>query len=165
MHLRRIILALALLGPTAACENSTDTLIGVGGGGGGAITPTQAAGDWSFTVRKTTTLSCSGGAMADGQVLTAHLDILTDGSVNGSTSSWQNPPTTVVRPLAGSVRLTDGFSTLILSSGAGSPAGMELRGTISTSGTFTGTLTDPGPGLSPMFSAGGCEYSTSGAKA
>jgi hypothetical protein len=42
---------------------------------------------------------------------------------------------------------------------------MELRGTMTATSTFTGTLTDPAPGFSPMFSVGGCEYSTSGTKA
>jgi hypothetical protein len=41
---------------------------------------------------------------------------------------------------------------------------MELRGTMTSVGTFTGTLTDPAPGFSPMFSVGGCEYTASGTK-
>lgn len=164
--MRPIALAATLLVLTAACESSTDPLLfGIGGPGGGTITRAQAAGDWSFTVRKTTTFSCSGGSIADGTVLTAHLDVLADGTLNGSTSSWQNPPTAVVFPLGGTARLSDGFTDLILSAGSGSAAGMELRGTIAPTGSFTGTLTDPAPGLSPMFSAGGCEYTTSGTKA
>jgi hypothetical protein len=164
VHLRTIGFCLAVLVSTGACENSAGTLIGIGGQGGGAITQTQAAGDWSFTVRKTTTLACSGGSLADGQVLTVHMDVLSDGSLNATTSSWQNPPTTVIRPLSGSVRFTDGFADLFLSSATGSASGMELRGTIGSNGTFSGTLTDPAPGFSPMFSAGGCEYSTNGTK-
>ena len=164
MHLRPIAFFFTVLVCSAGCENSTD-LIGFGGtGGGGAVTQAQASGNWSFTVRKTATLPCSGGSLADGQVLTAHMDILTDGTVSTATSTWQNPPSTVVRPLTGSVRLTDGFSDLIFSAGAGSGAGMELRGTLSPAGAFSGTLTDPAPGLSPMFSVGGCEYTTSGTK-
>lgn len=164
MHLRSIVLCLAVLVSTAACETSTDNLIGIGGNGGGAVTQAQAAGDWSFTVTKTTTLACSGGSLADGQVLTAHLDVLTDGTLNATTSSWQNPPTTLIRPLTGTVRFADGFSDLFFSSSSGSASAMELRGTVSSSGTFTGTLTDPAPGFSPMFSVSGCEYSTSGSK-
>lgn len=164
MHLRPIISCLAILVSTAACETSGDSLIGIGGNGGGAVTQTQAAGDWSFTVRKTTTLPCSGGSLADGQVLTAHMDVLTDGTLNATTSSWQNPPTTVVRPLSGTVRFTDGFVDLFFSASSGSASAMELRGTVSATGTFTGTLTDPAPGFSPMFSVGGCEYSTAGTK-
>ena len=165
MHLRPIAFFLAILVSTAACENSPTDFIGIGGGGGGAITQAQASGNWSFTVRKTATLACSGGSLADGQVLTARIDVLTDGTVSTSTSTWQNPPATVVRPLTGNVRLTDGFADLIFSAGAGSGSGMELRGTLTTAGSFTGTLTDPAPGLSPMFSVGGCEYTTSGTKA
>jgi hypothetical protein len=164
VHLRSIVFSFAVLVSTAACETSADSLIGITGNGGGAITQTQAAGDWSFTVRKTTTLSCSGGSLADGQVLTAHMDVLSDGSLNGPTSSWQNPPTTIVRPLTGSVRLTDGFTDLFLSSSSGSGSAMELRGTLTSNGTFSGTLTDPAPGFSPMFSVGGCEYTTAGTK-
>jgi hypothetical protein len=164
VHLRPIAFFLVVLVSSASCENSTD-LIGVGGGGGGAVTQAEASGDWSFTVRKTGTLPCSGGSLADGQVLTAHVDVLTDGTVSGATSTWQNPPATVVRPLTGNVRLADGFSDFIFSAGTGSGAGMELRGTLGSSGTFSGTLTDPAPGLSPMFSVGGCEYTTTGTKA
>jgi len=162
---RSIVACLTLLTVAAACETSTDPFIGLTGGGGGAVTQAQASGDWSFTVRKTTTLPCTGGSLPDGQLLTAHLDVLTDGTLNGTTSSWQNPPTSVVRPISGTVRLSDGFTDLFMSSSIGSGAGMELRGTMTSTGTFTGTLTDPAPGFSPMFSAGGCEYSASATKA
>lgn len=164
MHLRSIVSCLAILISTVGCETSTDGLIGIGGPGGGAVTQAQVAGDWSLTVRKTTTLPCSGGSLADGQVLTVRMDVLTDGTLNSTTSSWQNPPTTLIRPLSGTVRLTDGFADLFLTASSGSASAMELRGTVSASGTFTGTLTDPAPGSSPMFSAGGCEYTTSGTK-
>ena len=164
--MRPITLALTLLVLTAACENSTDPLLfGQGGGGGGAITQAQAAGDWSFTVTKTTTLACTGGSLADGSRLTAHLDVLADGTVNGPTSLWQHPPTTVVFPLSGSVTLTSGATDLTMSAGSGSSSGMELIGTITPTGTFSGTLHDPAAGLSPMFSAGGCDYSAAGTKA
>ena len=103
--MRHIAICLTLSVLAAACENSADRLIGIGGTGGGAVTQAQAAGDWSFTLRKTTTLPCSGGSLADGQVITAHLDVLSDGTVTASTSSWQNPPTTTVRPISGLVRL------------------------------------------------------------
>ena len=164
--MRPTALALTLLVLATACENSKDPfLFGIGGGGGGAITQTEASGNWSFTVRKTTTLPCTGGSLADGSILSAHLDVLTDGTLNTSTSSWQNPPTAVFFPLTGTVSLSTGAADLIFSAGSGSGSGMELRGTLTVTGTFTGTLTDPGAGLSPMFSAGGCEYSTSGTKA
>ena len=145
--MRPIALALTLLVLTAACETSTDPLLfGIGGTGGGAVTQTQATGDWSFTVRKTSTLACTGGLLADGSLLTAHFDVLADGTINTSTSSWQNPPTAVVFPLSGAVALSDGSADLIFSAGSGSGSGMELRGTITPTGTFTGTLTDPAAG-------------------
>ena len=163
--MRPIALALTLLVLATACENSNDPfLFGIGGGGGGgAVTPAQASGNWSLTLTRTTTLPCTTVSLAVGTVLTAHLDVLADGTLNSSTSIWQNPSTSAVFPLTGTVRLSDGFSDLIFSSGGGS--GMELRGTITSTGTITGTLTDPAPGLSPMFSSNGCEYTTSGTKA
>ena len=160
----RIFCCLTLLVIVTACETSTDDIFGVGGGGGGAVTQAQIAGDWSFTVRKTSTLPCTGGSLADGQILTAHLDAASDGTINTGTSTWQNPPTTVVRPLSGAVRLTDGFTDLILSSSVGSASAMELRGTLASTATFTGTLTDPGPGFTPMFGSSGCEYTATGTK-
>lgn len=164
--MRPITLTMTLLAIATGCENSKNPfLFGIGGGGGGAITQAQATGNWSFTVRKTTTLPCTGGSLADGSVLTAHLDVQTDGTLITSTSNWQNPPSTVVFPLRGAVALSTGAADLIFSGGGASGSGMELRGTITPTGTFTGTLTDPGAGLTPMFSAGGCEYSTSGTKA
>jgi hypothetical protein len=161
-----MLVCVSLLFVLSACESSSDPLGGFGGTpGGGAITQTEASGNWALTVRRTTTLACSGGSLADGQVLTAHLDVLAGGSLNAPTSNWQNPPTATVRPLSGSVRLSDGVSDLILSSATGNTgSGMELRGTISSAGTFTGTLTDPAPGLTPIFSVSGCEYSTTGTK-
>ena len=163
--MRSIVTCLALLTVVAAaCENSADPFIGLTGGGGGAITQTQAAGDWSFTLRKTATLPCTGGSLPDNQVLTAHVDVLADGRLSATTSSWATSPAGSVGPLTGTVRLSDGFSDLILSASSGSAAAMELRGTITSVGTFTGTLTDPAPGFSPMFSVGGCEYTASGTK-
>jgi hypothetical protein len=159
---RPTLLCLTLLA-TVACENATSTLTGLGGAGGGAITQTQATGNWSFTVRKTTTLPCSSGSLADNHVLTAHLNFLADGTLTSST--WQNPPNTSALSVTGTVRLSDGSTDLILGGGTGTTTRMELRGTMTATSTFTGTLTDPAPGFSPMFSVGGCEYSTSGTKA
>jgi hypothetical protein len=155
-----------LLFVVAACESTSDPLGGFGGtGGGGAITQANASGNWSLTVRRTTTLPCTGGSLADGQVLTAHLDVLTGGSLNASTSTWQNPPNVGARPLTGTVRFSDGLADLIMTaSSTNTTTGMELRGTIAADGTFTGTLTDPAPGLTPTFSTSGCEYSTTGTK-
>jgi hypothetical protein len=155
-----------LFAVAAACETTSDPLDGIGGtGGGGVVTQGQAAGNWSLTLRRTTTLGCSGASLADGQVLTTHLDLLTDGTANGTTSTWQNPPNAVLRPVGGTVRLTDGFTDLLLLASSGNTSsGMELRGTLTSTGSFTGTLTDPAPGLTPVFSIGGCEYSVTGTK-
>ena len=159
--IRVVARCLAVIAVATACETSVEHLIGTSGGGGGAVTQAEASGDWSLTLRKTTTLACSGGSLPDGQILAVHLSVQSDGTVTAS--SWQNPSTGAVLPVSGTVQLSDGATTLTLSSGGGS--GMELRGTITPSATFTGTLTDPKAGLSPMFSSGGCEYTASGTKA
>jgi hypothetical protein len=161
---RPIKLTLTLLVLTAACENTNDPfLFGQGGGGGGAITQAQATGNWSFPVTKTSTFPCTVGSFTDGSRLTAHLDVLADGTLNSSTSSWQNPTSGAVLPLSGSVALSTGLADLIFGGGGGGTSGMELRGTISSAGTFAGTLTDPAPGLSPVAGTA-CEYSTGGTK-
>lgn len=164
--MKRFVPSLALIILITACESSTDPISGIGGdGGGGAITQAQASGDWSFTVRKTTTLSCSGGSLADNAVLTAHTDVLAAGTIATSTSFWQNPPVTVIRPLSGAVRFSDGVTAfLMFSSSTNTSLGMELRGTMTSTGTFTGTLTDPAPGFTPVFGTGGCEYTATGTK-
>lgn len=160
--MRRIVLCLAVLAFSSACENTTDPIFGVGTGGN-AITQAQASGNWSFTLQQTTTLACT-GALSNGQILTVHLDIASDGTVNAGTSTWQNPPTTLLRPVTGSIRFSDGFADLFLSSSGGSSSEMELRGTMTSSATFSGTLTDPAPGFSPIFGSSGCEYTATGTK-
>ena len=160
--IRVVVSCLAVITVAAACENSVNPLIGFNGGGG-AVTSLQASGDWSLTLTKTTTLACSGGSLADGQVIALHLNVQTDGTVTAASSTWRNPSSGALLPVSGTVRLSDGVTDLILSSGASN--GMELRGTIASTGNFTGTLTDPGAGLSPMFSTGGCEYNAPGSKA
>jgi hypothetical protein len=157
---RLIALGLTLLVSVAACETSIGTIIGIGGSGG--VSQTQAAGNWSFTVHPTSTLGCTSGSLADGQVLTTHLDVLSDGTLATATSTWQNPPTTVIRPLSGAINLTTGFSDLFMSASSGSGAAMELRGTMTSVGSFTGTLTDPAPGSFQVF--GACSYTASGTK-
>jgi hypothetical protein len=41
---------------------------------------------------------------------------------------------------------------------------MELLGTMTASGTLTGTLRDPEAGFTQVFGTGGCEYTASGIK-
>lgn len=163
--MRPISIALVLLVLTAACENSNDPfLFGQGGGGGGAVTQAQITGNWSFTINKTATLPCTGGSLNDGTRLSAHLDVLADGTLT-SASTWTNPSSGAVAPLSGRVTVTNGVTDLTMSGGGATTSGMELTGTMSPSGTFNGTLHDPQAGLTPMFSAGGCEYATAGTKA
>lgn len=157
--MRPAILCLTVLVSISACENSTDPFIGFGGDG--AITATQAAGNWSFTVQRTSA-PCASGSLVDGQVLTAQLDVLADGTIVTTTSIWQNPPLTVVRPVSGAITLSTGFVGLIMAASTGSSAAMELRGTMTSAGAFTGTLTDPAAGFFPVF--GGCSYTASGTK-
>jgi hypothetical protein len=159
---RRFAICVAALVALIACENSTDPLGGFGGnGGGGVVSQAQASGTWNFTLNRTSTLSCPAGSLNNGQVLATNIVAGTDGSVSSVSSSWRDPSGNL-RPLSGSVRLTDGFTTLLFSAGSGSGA-MELRGTMTPNGGFTGTVTDPAPGSAFVFS-GGCEYTAAGIK-
>jgi hypothetical protein len=161
VHLRPILICLTLLVSTAACENSTDPILGIGGGGG-ALTAAQATGNWSFTVQRTTTLPCT-GALASGQVITGHLDVLSDGTV-ASTSSWLNPLSGSVNQLAGTITLSNGAIDLTFGATVGSA--MELfPGTMSSAGTISGaTLTDPAASFSQVFGSDGCQYSVTATK-
>lgn len=157
--MRSTLLCLTLLASLAACETSTDSLIGIGGGGG--LTAAQATGNWSFTVQRTSALACTSGSLANGQVLTARLEVLSDGSL-AAASFWQNPPTTLVRPLSGTVALGSGLTDLFMSASAGSSAAMELQGTMTAAGSFSGTLSDPAAGSFQVF--GACSYTVGGTK-
>jgi hypothetical protein len=154
------LLCLLLISSVAACENSTDPFIGFGGTPG--LAQAQADGNWSFTLTRTSSLGCTGGSLASGQVLTATLDVLSDGSLAAATSSWQNPPTTTVRPLSGSINLNTGVTDILLAAASGSSAAMELQGTMTSTGSFSGTLSDPAPGFFQVF--GACSYTAAGNK-
>ncbi len=157
--MRPVILCLTLLVSLSACETSTDPFIGFGDDG--SITATQAAGNWSFTVQRTSTLGCTSGSLVDGQALTAQLAVLADGTVTTG-STWQNPPSTQPRPVSGAVTLSTGFADLFMVASPGSSAAMEMRGLITSAGFFSGTLTDPAPGSFQVF--GACSYTASGTK-
>lgn len=157
--MRQILFCLGLILSVAACESTTDPFFGFGGTPG--LTQAQASGNWSFTVQRTSTLGCTSGSLANGQVLTATLNVQTDGTL-ATTSLWQNPPTTIVRPLTGAMNLSTGSTDLFMSASSGSSAAMELQGTMTSGGAFTGTLTDPAPGSFQVF--GACSYTASGSK-
>lgn len=161
MHLRSILFCLALLVSTAGCENSPNPFIGTGGGGG-LLTAAQASGNWSITVQRTTNLPCT-GALTNGQVIIAHLEVLSDGTV-ATTSSWQNPLSGAVQPLRGTVSLTNG--AIDLTFGATVNSAMELfPGTMTSGGAITGaTLTDPAAGFAQVFGSDGCQYSATATK-
>ncbi|MBC7791874.1 MAG: hypothetical protein H7Z74_18155 [Anaerolineae bacterium] len=158
--MRTTLFCLTLLLSVAACETSTDPFIGFSGTG--ALTQAQATGDWSFTVQQSGPLACTSGSLANGQVLTTHLDVLSAGTLAPATSFWQNLSTAPQRPLSGSVNLATGATLLLMTSSAGSSSAMELRGTMTATGSFSGTLTDPEAGSFEVFSA--CAYTTTGNK-
>ena len=166
--MRRILYAMAMTALLGGCEASTDPLDGVGGGppGSGAITQAQATGDWTFTLDRTSA-SCSAGSLPDNQVLVAHLDVISNGgntgSLLGTTSGWSAFPSTTVRGLDGTLRFNDGFGNLILR-GTANGTGMELRGTFTSTGSFSGTVSDPAAGLLPVFGSGACSYNAAGVK-
>jgi len=154
---RSIAIVLSLVVLTAACEQSKDPfLFGIGGSGG--LTQAQAAGNWSFVVTQSS-LACASGSLATGQAIATNLDVLADGTLSTS-SFWQSPLSTASLSLSGSVTLGTGITDLFLTSTPG--AEMELRGTVTSTGTFTGTLTDPAAGFLPVFSA--CAYTVTGTK-
>jgi hypothetical protein len=157
---RRILLCLTLIVVTA-CESTTDPFGGVIIGGGGAVTAAQASGNWSFTVQRTTTFPCT-SALANGQTIATHIDVLSGGSLN-TTSTWFNPVGSGVEPMAGAVTLSNGIVDLILSTNTSTA--MELTGTMSSGGTFTaGTLRDPSAGSFQVFGSDGCQYTVTGVK-
>jgi hypothetical protein len=146
------------------CEATTDPIDGVGGDGPGtgAVTAAQVSGDWTFLLDRTTA-TCPTGSLPDNQVLLAHLDVLSGGTLTTVTSSWQASPG-VNRGLDGGVSFTNGFATLVLR-GSGANTAMELRGTFTDDGDFAGTLSDPRAGSFPVFSSGSCAYAVTGVKA
>lgn len=166
--MKRIVYVVALAALATGCDATTDPIGGIGGpgGGGGAITQLQATGDWSITLRRTTTLSCTGGSLPDNQILLLHLDVVSNGTLTTATSTWRASPSATVRALAGTVTFSNGLTNLTLyASATNTSSGMELRGTLTAAGNFTGgTVTDPDPGLTPVFSGNGCEYSATGVK-
>ena len=162
VHPRFVILVLALLGATAACETSTDPLLGTGGGGG-AITAAEASGTWNITVQRTGLHPCS-GALASGSVITARLTVLSDGSVT-TPSNWQNPLTGGVQTLSGTMDLTYGIVTSLVF-GASVGQAMEMfAGTITAGGAINGaTISDPAAGFSQVFGSDACQYTATGTK-
>jgi hypothetical protein len=158
---RRLVLCLTSIVLFGACENSANPLDGILGGGG-ALTQAQATGNWSLTVQGTTTFPACANQLANGTVITTHLDVGSDGALAG-TSSWLNPISATVLALTGSVSLTNGATDLHFAGGSSS-AQMELLGTMTASGTLSGTLRDPEPGFNQVFGTGGCEYTVNGVK-
>jgi len=159
--------AAALAAIVTGCEASTDPIGGVGGPGpgGGAITQAEASGDWSLTLRRTTTLACTGGSLPDNQVLLVRFDVLTNGTLTTATSTWRASPSATVRALAGTVTFSTGLTSLTLyASATNTSSGMELSGTLTAAGAFSGRVTDPAAGLTPVFSGNGCEYTATGVK-
>lgn len=158
--IRVVVTCFAVIFVAASCETTTDNLIGFPGGGGGTVTQSEASGTWSLTLTRTSTLACAGGALADGSVVAVNLTVQSDGTA-ATTSTWRSPSSGALLPLSGSVQFSSGVTDLILSSG-GSTA-MELRGTITSAGAFSGTITDPAAGFTPVYGTG-CEYNAPGSK-
>jgi len=158
-----VLFMAALAAIVAGCEGTTDPIGGIGGGGGGgSITQAQATGDWTFTLDRTSA-SCATGSLPDNQVIFAHLDVFNNGTLTVATSNWQASPSTTFRGLDGTMRFTDGFGNLILR-GSTTNTGMELRGTFTSGGAFSGTVSDPAAGLFPVFGSGACEYTATGVR-
>ena len=153
--MRSIVLGLALLASVAACETSTDPFFGFGATG---VTAGQVTGNWTFTLHPAA--GCPAGSLPDGQVLTAHLDVVAAGTVTSSTSTWQTAG--AAGSVSGSIDLSSGVTTtLALTATTG--GAMELAGTFTSTGSFSGTLGDPRAGSLPVvFSV--CNYTTTATK-
>lgn len=166
--MKGILYIAALAAVITGCDATTDPIGGVGGPGtgGGAITQVQASGDWSLTLRRTTTLSCTGGSLPDNQILLMRLDVINNGTLTTATSTWRASPSATVRALAGTVNFSTGLTNLTLyASATNTSSGMALSGTLTAAGSFTGgTVTDPDAGLTPVFSGNGCQYTATGVK-
>lgn len=162
--MNRILYIVALATLVTGCESSTDPIDGIGGEGPGtgSITRAQATGDWTITLDRTSA-ACSAGSLPDNQVILADLDVFSNGTLTATTSGWRASPSTTVRGLDGTLRFSDGFANLILR-GSTAGTGMELRGTLTADGGFTGTLSDPAAGLLPVFGSGACAYTATGVK-
>jgi len=147
----------------AACENSTDPLGGIINGGGGTLTAAQATGDWTFNVTVNSTLpACSNNLTT--QAVTGHLDVQTSGTL-ALTSSWTDPLSNTAEPLRGSVILSSGVADLLFADpSVSSTAQMEFSGTMTATGSLSGTLTDPESGFTQVFGTGGCTYTVNGQK-
>ena len=159
--MRRLVLCLTAIVLFGACETSANPLDAIIGGGG-SLTQAQATGNWSLTLQPTTTFPACTNPLANSSLISTHLDVGTDGVLTGS-SSWLDPISSAVRILSGSVNLTNGATDLHFAGGSTS-AQMELLGTMTASGTLSGTLRDPEPGSTQVFGTGGCEYTVSGIK-
>lgn len=155
--MRSTVLCLTLLVALSACETSTDPFIGIGGSG---PTAAQVTGNWAFTLHPSP--SCGSGSLPDGQILTARLDVLADGTVTNATSTWQTAG--IFGTVTGFVNLTSGVTTPPLTLTATAGSAMELAGTFTSAGSFSGTVTDPKAGSFTVFSASLCSYSTTGVK-
>jgi hypothetical protein len=151
---RSIVLGLALLASVAACETSTDPFFGFGATG---VTAGQVTGNWSFILHPAS--GCATGSLPDGQVLTAHLDVLSDGTVTSGTSTWQTA--NAAGSVSGSINLTSGVTTTVALTATNGSA-MELAGTFTSTGSFSGTVGDPRSGSLPVFSV--CSYTTTATK-
>jgi hypothetical protein len=156
---KRLVLFLTAIVVFGACETSANPLEAILGGGG-ALTQAQATGNWSLTLTTTTTFPACTNPLANSSLISTHLDVGTDGVLTAS-SSWLDPIASVVRILSGSVNLTNGATDLHFA-GSSTSAQMELVGTMTASGTLSGTLRDPEPGFTQVFGTGGCEYTVSG---
>ncbi|MDQ6769019.1 MAG: hypothetical protein M3Z54_03420 [Gemmatimonadota bacterium] len=162
--MKRSVCWVTMLVLCAGCETSANPLDGILGGGS-TLTAAQATGNWSFTVQQTLTLPCSNTPLANGTLITSHLDVLSDGSLGPTTSFWQDPIAGGSRPLSGFVLLIDGTIDLHLAAPTvRSNAQMELQGRITAAGALTGTLSDPEPGFFQVFGSGGCQYTVTGSK-
>lgn len=125
-----------------------------------AVSLSEVNGLWVLPFTKTSNCA-SFGSVAGGTVYLALA--IPPGGTNSTSSQWGFSSNTINRVATGSVILATGQITQILIHSNGAAAS-RLTGTISASGSFTGSLIDPAPGWQPQITISGCEYSVTGSK-
>jgi hypothetical protein len=94
-----------------------------------------------------------------------HLDVINNGTLTTATSTWRVSSSATVRALAGVVTFSTGRTDLTLyPSATNTASGMDLSGTLTAAGSFSGTVTDPSASLTPVFGGTGCEFTATGVK-
>ena len=137
---RRVRAAIALGSIALACDSPT------------AIDPNDVSGLWMLTFVE----QAECGSVVDLDLVQLRIWVANDGVTNSHLTQWS------VSSWAPATGRLDG-DELQLDLWFGNAA-IRLEGTVTASGTFTGTARDPSPGHPPMYTLGVCLYTVTGEK-